>query len=118
MKEDIKTLIGEKLIGDETIVDHHELYDHLDWDGSIHEIIDGHIEIYNYPLRQWAVDNWEHIEQAIDDGLTDGIGNDYHRLIQCGQFVKLSEEARQIVEELYNELDGFAFNNQLKIVEQ
>ena len=117
MKEDIRTLFSEKLIGDETIIDHHELYDHLDWDGSIHEIIDGNIEIYNYPLRQWAVDNWEYVEDAISEGLTEGV-TDYHKLIQWGQYVKLSEEARIIVEELYSELDGLAFNNQLAMVEK
>jgi hypothetical protein len=110
MKDDVKDLIGEKLTGDETFTDHWELYEHLDFDGSMHELIDSRIEMYNYPLRQWAVDNWEYIEEAISEGLTEGIGDDYHRLIQCGQFMQLCEEAREVVEELYAELDGKAFN--------
>ena len=109
MKTDVKELISYKLEGDETFTDHWELYEHLDHDGSIQELVDSHIELYNYRLRRWAADNWEYVEQAISEGLTEGV-SDYHKLIQLGQYVQLSEEAREIIEELYTELDGELFN--------
>jgi hypothetical protein len=57
MKDDLKDLISEKLTGDETFTDHWELYEALDYNGSVHELIDSNIDIYYYSLRQWAVDN-------------------------------------------------------------
>lgn len=109
MKDDIKDLIESKLGGDETFSDCHELYEHLDDDGSVHWLIDGAIEIYYYDLRRWAVDNWEYVQDAMSEGLTEGI-TDYHQLIQSGQYVQLSEEARTAIAELYDELDGVLFN--------
>ena len=109
MKDDIKDLMEYKLKGDETFADCHDLYEHLDCDGSVHELIDGAIEIYYYDIRKWAVDNWAYVEDAIAEGLTEGV-TDYHQLIQSGQYVQLSEEARAAIEELYNELDGVLFN--------
>ena len=109
MKTDLRDLISEKLTGDETFTDDWELYEHLDHDGSVHELIDSNIDIYYYSLRQWAVDNWPYVEDAISEGLTEGC-TDYHKLIQWGQYMQLSEEAREAVEELYNELDGELFN--------
>ena len=109
MKEDLKELISEKLTGDETFTDYHELYEHLDYDGAVHELIDSSIDVYNYPLRQWAVDNWEYVEQAISEGLAEDF-TDYHKLIQWGQYMQLFEEAREAVEQLYTELDGELFN--------
>lgn len=109
MKDDLKDLISEKLTGEETFTDHWELYEHLDFDGSVHELIDSNIDIYYYSLRRWAVENWPYVEDAINEGLTEGC-TDYHELIQWGQYMQLSEEARDAVEELFTELDGELFN--------
>ena len=81
MKDDIKDLMEYKLEGDETFRDCHDLYEHLDYDGSVHWLIDGAIEIYYYDLRKWAVDNWAYVEDAMSEGLTEGV-TDYHKLIQ------------------------------------
>ena len=109
MKDDLKDLISEKLTGDETFTDSWDLYEALDYDGSVNELIDSNIDIYYYQLRQWAVDNWAYVEDAISEGLTDGC-TDYHKLIQWGQYMQLSEEASDAVEELFTELDGEVFN--------
>jgi len=109
MEDDLKELISEKLTGDETFTDHSELYEHLDRDGSVHQLIDSNIDIHYHEIRRWAVDNWQYVEQAIREGLTEGC-TDYHKLIQSGQYVQLSEEAREAVEQLYTELDGELFN--------
>ena len=108
MKNDLKQLITEKLTGDEIIVNAWELYDLLDHDGSVHELIDSNIDIYYHAIREWAVNNWQYVEQAISQGITNG--TDYHKLIQAGQYVQLTEQAHEAVEELYNELDGDLFN--------
>ena len=109
MKDEMKDMMEYKLKGDETFADCHDLYEHLDYDGSVHWLIDGAIDVYYYDIRKWAVDNWAYVEDAMSEGLTEGV-TDYHQLIQSGQYVKLSEEARAATEELYDELDGVLFN--------
>lgn len=109
MKDDIKILIELNIGKDEVYADAHDLYEALDYDGGIHELIDSSIDIYYYSLRQWAVDNYGYIEEALEEGLAQG-ETDFHKLIQWGQFMQLSEEARECVEELYSEYDGKLFN--------
>ena len=69
----------------------------MDYDGSLHELIDGKIDIYNYDLREWSVDNYEYVEQAMEEGLT-GDETDFHKLIQCGQYVYYSEQVNEELE--------------------
>ena len=114
MKADIKELMDEKLMDGDgeygyTFGDAWELYEHLDYSGRVHELIDSYIDIYYYDLRKWAVDGWMYVESAIDEGLCECIG-DYHKLIQAGQYMRLREDAERYVEELYAEHDGIAFN--------
>ena len=109
MKDDIKDLIKDKVQTDDNFRDAWELYEHLDYSGLIHELIDSNIDVYNSDLRIWAVNNYHYVDEAIEQGLTDACG-DYHRLIQCGQYVQLSEEAHELVEELFNEMKGTYFN--------
>ena len=71
---------------------HTEAYD------RIHELADGRVEIYYYKIRQWAVDNWEYVEDAMEEGLAEGV-NDYHKLIQIGQYYKIE---RELIENLHH----------------
>ena len=103
MKEQIKDLIEYKELDINDYADAWELNDELDYDGSLHEIIDNMIDIYYYDIRKWAVDNWEYVEDAISDGLCEGV-MDYHQLIQTGQYVYYREQANEALEELYKEL--------------
>jgi len=109
MREDIKDLMLNNVQTDDVFADSGELYDHLDYSGGVHEIIDSSIDIYYYDLRKWAVDNYDFIEQAMEEGFCEGV-TDFHRLIQCGQFVQLSEEAREIIDDLFTEHNGKLFN--------
>ncbi len=109
MKEDIKDLIERTLEGDESFSNVWELYEHLDYDGALHHLIDGSIDIYDYDIRKWAVGNWHFVEEAMEEGLCEGV-TDYHKLIQAGQYVSLSNDADEYVKELFEELDGVAFN--------
>lgn len=103
MKELILEAIKYKELDLSDYSDAHDLRDALDYDGSLHEIIDGQIEIYNYQLRQWAVDNYHYIEDAINEGLVDTNDFDFHKAIQAGQFVQLTEEANEALEEIMSE---------------
>ena len=81
-----------------------DLYDALDYDGSFHEVVDGAIDIYNYDLRKWAVDNWQYIDEAKDEGLI-GDDSDYHSQIQAGQYIFFREQAHEALEEIFNEFE-------------
>ena len=89
MKQEILDLIEEKNIDLAELNDAYELEEELNHDGSIDDLIDSNIDIYNYDLRKWAVDNYEYIEDAIAEGLVDTDDFDFHKAIQSGQYLKL-----------------------------
>jgi hypothetical protein len=109
MKNDIKDLLLNNIDSRDEIADSGELYDHLDYAGGLHEIIDSNIDIYYYDLRKWAVDNYHWIDEAIESGIAGG-DDDFHKLIQGGQYMALNQDAVEIVEELFNEYSGKLFN--------
>jgi hypothetical protein len=102
MREEILEAMDEKGIILSEMADAHSLYEALDYDGRLHEIIDSYICIYYYELRAWAVDNWEFVEEAIEEGLCEGV-SDYHKMIQVGQYVSLRYYAFDAVESIYND---------------
>ena len=112
MKNEILDLIKETLVGDEKIDSSYVLYDLLDYSGRLHEIIASHIDIYYYDLRVWAVDNWKYVEEALEEGMCEG-ENDYHNMLQAGQYIALSEDARCCVDVLFNEYNGVLFNKEV-----
>lgn len=69
----------------------------------VHELADGRVDIYYYSIRKWAVDNWTHVENAMDEGMTEGV-TDYHNLIQIGQYHMhyndLMSELDNLIEEI------------------
>jgi len=101
MENQVKELIAYKEIDLNDFADHHDLYQKLDYDGSLHEIVDGNIDIYYYDLRKWAVENYNYIDDAIEEGLCEG--SDFHKQIQSGQYVKLNEEMNEVVEKIFKE---------------
>ena len=103
MKDSILELIKYKDLNLADYNDVHDLRDALDYDGSLHELIDSSIDIYNYKLRQWAVDNYQYIEDAINEGLVNTSDFDFHKAIQSGQYLQLTEEANKALEEIFNE---------------
>ena len=102
MKTDILEMIKYKGLDLNDYNDHHELHEALDYDGSIRELVDGYIDLYYVDLRKWAVDNWNYVEEAMEEGLCEGV-TDYHKIIQAGQYVYWSEQAREEVEAIFNE---------------
>jgi hypothetical protein len=85
------------------IIDAQSIYEELDYDGSLHERIDGLIDIYYHSLREWSVYNYGYIEEAIEEGLCEGVF-DFHKLIQMGQYMYYREEMNEAVQELFNEV--------------
>lgn len=110
MFDDIANILSYQDIDIETISDHCELYEALDYDGSVHGCIDGMIDVYYYDLRQWAVEKWEYIEEAQEEGLCDGV-TDYHQIIQSGQYIYYRNLAGKAIEELY---EGLKRKNDIK----
>jgi len=90
--QDVKDLIKEMNLNLSDFTDQHDLRDTLDYDGSLHGLIDIAIDIYYYDLRKWAVDNYDEIEEAMEEGLTLDV-TDFHKLIQIGQYHYLTKEA-------------------------
>jgi hypothetical protein len=54
------------------------------------------VDIYYYTLREWAVDNYGYIEEAVD---AFGIGEkfDFHGVIQQGQYLAYTQEMNELV---------------------
>jgi hypothetical protein len=109
MKEDIKDLIINEINSDQIFEDSHDLYESLDYSGLVHELICSNLDVYNYDLRKWAVDNWHWVDEALDQGIVTENTN-YHDLIKWGQYMALQDEANGYIDELFNEMNGEYFN--------
>ena len=95
-----------------------ELINYLDNNDSnyisdrMSELSDAMIDIYNYDLRKWAVDNYEYIEDAMDElGVPSPF--DFHKAIQAGQYIaynrefcELADDFKQYVKELDEDEDA------------
>lgn len=76
----------------------------------ITEIADNHVDIYHYDLLEWAKNNYEYVEEAMDEfGIaTDSNGKaDFMRCIMQGQFLAYE---REIYENLENILKFFMYD--------
>ena len=104
IKDSIKEVIQWKDLDMENINDASDLIEELDYDGSLHGMIDSYIDIYYYSIRKWAVDNWSYVERAHEEGLVPQEDYDYHKAIQAGQYVYLQELTYSIIEEDFKEL--------------
>ena len=106
MKRQLEVLIEEKNLNISDYNESWDLYGALDYDGSVHELIDSMIDIYYYDLRKWSVDNFEAIDEAIDEGLCEG--SDFHQQIQAGQYIFFRGQANDVIDEIFAE-----FNNEV-----
>jgi hypothetical protein len=95
---------SEDIEADTTLEDITEMLDNINDDGKLDELVDANIDIYYTSIRQWSVDNWEYVEQAIDDGLVDTDNYDYHKAIQSGQYLYYSEHFNDELIKIQNQL--------------
>lgn len=92
-----------------------EMFDYITGDDcnyisdKISELSDSMIDIYYYDLRKWSVENYDYIEQAIEEFGVDTKNPDFHKMIQMGQYVAYSSEFyamiiefKKYLEEKYN----------------
>ena len=92
-----------------------ELIDYLnDEDGnyigdSISELSDSKIDLYNYDLRKWSVDNYNYIEDAISEFGIDTQNPDFHQMIQQGQYYAYSNEFYNLVNEFKDYIESLDF---------
>jgi|GEM_PF-2590234 len=84
-------------------LDFHNVKERLDYSGGLHELIDRKIEIYNYELRKWAVENYQYVEDAISEGLSDG--TDFHQSIQSGQYLSYSQQLDKDLGQLVDDIN-------------
>jgi hypothetical protein len=61
-------------------------------DDAINDLSDSKVDIYNHDLRVWAVDNYDYIEEAVEEYGFDYKTFDFHKLIQLGQFYAYNME--------------------------
>lgn len=102
MKDSILELIKYKELDLSDYSDVHDLHEALDYGGSLHELIDGNIEIYTHKLWAWASQNYEYVDQAIDEGLAN-LSSGIVSCLQAGHYVQLTEEANEALEEIFKE---------------
>jgi hypothetical protein len=86
--------------------------DTIDDKGYVHEHVDVSIDIYTASLWKWAADNYdnyEYVEQAIDEGLVSFEDFSMIGALQAGQYVQINEKfytelgsLREILEDIYN----------------
>lgn len=102
-KTDLQDLISNQKFGD-----FQELVDWLEDDASdmISELADSKVDIYNYDLRKWSVDNYGYIEDAIQEFGVDTENPDFHKMIQCGQYYAYSNEFYTLVQEFKDYIEA------------
>ena len=85
-KNDLVDLLefkGDNFENLENLRDYFNDDDMLDY---ITELSDSKVDIYNYNLRQWSVDNYNYIEDAVEEFGLDPKNFDFHKLIMMGQY--------------------------------
>ena len=89
-----------------------ELIDYLNEDDNnyigdkITELSDAMIDVYYHSLREWSVDNYSYIEDAISEFGIDTQNPDFHKMIQMGQYVAFSSEFYSMVNEFKDYIVG------------
>ena len=73
-------------------------YDYIS-DGMM-ELADSNVDIHYHDLRHWADENYPYIEEAMEEGICEGV-TDFHRLIQLGQYQKFMSVLYENEKELY-----------------
>jgi len=106
VKSDIKDLVIEWIKDNDEKPD---LYNDLDYDGSVHEIIDGSVPVYTYEINNLFYLYGDEFEQAFDDA---GIGDkeDKHwpmgwraAAIYCYIEQEIGEWYNDAIDEIYEE---------------
>lgn len=72
---------------------------------NISSLSDSKIDIYYHSLREWAVDNYSYIEDAMDEyGTPDKF--DFHKCIQLGQYYAYNNEFYVLISEFKDYIES------------
>jgi len=85
---------------DADIDDVMEILENIDDNGHLHQAIDGSVDVYNYTLREWSLDNPEYIERAVNEGLIDFKRFDYHALLMAAQYLQIEDETYEVLRKI------------------
>ena len=109
LKEELREIMLSHISKDDNSVfqDFYELVGLVSRD--LRDVIDSYVEDNFYELRKWSVTNYQFIEEALEEGMGEGV-TDYHQMIKMGQFVHYRERAYDALAALYDEYDGELFN--------
>ena len=102
----------QDLLSNQKFEDFQELIDWLEDDASdtISELADSKVDIYYYELRKWSVDNYNYIEDAIQEFGVDTKNPDFHKMIQSGQYLAYSNEFYTLASEFKDYIeDNYKF---------
>ena len=91
-KNDLVDLLEFKGDNFENLEDLRDYFNDDDMLDYITELSDSKVDIYNYNLRQWSVDNYNYIEDAVEEFGLDPKNFDFHKLIMMGQYYAYSQE--------------------------
>ena len=81
---------------------------------TLSELSDSKIDCYYYNLRQWAVDNYHYIEDAISEFGVNTDKPDFHQLIQQGQYYAFNNEFYTLVSEFKDYIETLEFKDEDK----
>lgn len=89
----------EDLLYNQEFNDFSELIEWLDDDAGdrISDLSDSMVDIYNYDLRKWSLNNYNYIEEAVEEFGYDSKNFDFHKVIQLGQFYAYNNEFYEMI---------------------
>ena len=79
---------------------------------NITSLADSKIDICNYDLRKWSVDNYNYIEDAISEFGINTDKPDFHQMIQRGQYYAYSNEFYSLVDEFKDYIETLDFEEE------
>ena len=109
MEKYIRELINDRIEVDESIGDAKELYERLNFDSSMDEIIEHNLDTRT-DLEKWAVKHELWIEDVLKDFPAD---MNYHDKVLNAQWLAIKQKVQWTVGDVYEELDGVAFNKEV-----
>ena len=114
----------DDLLDSQEFSDFNELIKWLDDNSGdkISELSDSMVDIYYYDLRQWSLNNYDYIEEAVKEFGYDSKNFDFHNIIQLGQyyaynneFYEMISQFKQYIENTYKIGGTDATGRQIKV---
>lgn len=79
---------------------------------NITSLADSKVDIYYHDLREWSVNNYNYIEDAMGEFGVNTDKPDFHQLIQQGQYYAYTNEFYNLVNEFKDYLESLEFEEE------